>query len=165
MWETILTLVVQHWVEFILGLFTAGMGLFVKRYIRLSQEERKRGREEYYSQLMEKIKDENQNLIDYVKQENSDIRKSVEKSQKESREADEALQEQITALRAGMLSIQGREFKAECRRLLAEDHVITLDEWEEIDADHEAYNGLKGNHKGDLLFELVEKKAKSTLTK
>ena len=38
------------------------------------------------------------------------------------------------------------------------------DEWEEIDADHEAYNGLGGNHKGDHLYELVKKKAENTLT-
>ena len=54
--------------------------------------------------------------------------------------------------------MQGKNFKSDCRRLLDENHEITLDEWEEIDADHEAYNGLGGNHRGDELFELVKKK-------
>ena len=43
-------------------------------------------------------------------------------------------------------------------------HTISLDEWEEIDADHEAYNRLGGNHKGDELFRLVKEKALKTLT-
>lgn len=60
--------------------------------------------------------------------------------------------------------MQGKNFKSDCRRLLDENHEITLDEWEEIDADHEAYNGLGGNHRGDELFELVKKKVENTIT-
>ena len=44
---------------------------------------------------------------------------------------------------------------------IAEDHIITLDEWEELDIDHTAYNGLGGNHKGDHLFSLVKKKVEA----
>ena len=89
----------------------------------------------------------------------------------ESKADDACLQGQISEmsselgfLKAGLLSIQGKEFRENCRKLLADDHEITLDEWEEIDADHEAYNGLGGNHKGDHLYELVKKKAERTLT-
>ena len=89
----------------------------------------------------------------------------------ESKADDAYLQGQISEmsselgfLKAGLLSIQGKEFRENCRKLLADDHEITLDEWEEIDADHEAYNGLGGNHKGDHLYELVKKKAERTLT-
>ena len=89
----------------------------------------------------------------------------------ESKADDAYLQGQISEmsselgfLKAGLLSIQGKEFRENCRKLLADDHEITLDEWEDIDADHEAYNGLGGNHKGDHLYELVKKKAERTLT-
>ena len=89
----------------------------------------------------------------------------------ESKSDDAYLQGQISEmsselgfLKAGLLPIQGKEFRENCRKLLADDHEITLDEWEEIDADHEAYNGLGGNHKGDHLYELVKKKAERTLT-
>lgn len=71
----------------------------------------------------------------------------------------------MSALKGGLLSVQGRNFKSQCRHLLEEDHGITLDEWEEIDADHEAYNSLGGNHKGDELFELVKQKAANHITK
>jgi len=70
----------------------------------------------------------------------------------------------MSHLKAGLLSMQGKEFKAECRKLLDENHQITLDEWEELDADHEAYNGLGGNHRGDQLFEMVKKKAENIFT-
>ena len=89
----------------------------------------------------------------------------------ESKADDAYLQGQISEmsnelgfLKAGLLSIQGKEFRENCRKLLADDHEITLDEWEEIDADHEAYNGLGGNHKGDHLYEFVKKNAERILT-
>ena len=89
----------------------------------------------------------------------------------ESKADDEVLQNQISnlsdemrSLKKGLLSIQGKEFRANCRKLLEDGHEITLDEWEEIDADHEAYNGLGGNHKGDQLYGLVKKKAEKILT-
>lgn len=74
------------------------------------------------------------------------------------------MKNELTAVKAGILSVQRKEFYAECRRLLRDNHQITLDEWEEVDADHEAYNGLGGNHKGDALFQMVKIKAESTLT-
>ncbi len=55
-------------------------------------------------------------------------------------------------------------FKDKCRKLLKEDHVITLDEWEEVDAEHNIYNALGGNHNGDYLYQLVSEKVKNTLT-
>ena len=64
-----------------------------------------------------------------------------------------------------MLSLQGRTFKNNCRRLLDLDHEITLEEYEEISKDHEAYNSLGGNHNGDELFLLVRKKVEDSWTK
>lgn len=99
------------------------------------------------------------------------VREAMLAGRDESKADDAYLQGQISEvsnelgfLKAGLLSIQGKEFRENCRKLLADDHEITLDEWEEIDADHEAYNGLGGNHKGDHLYELVKKKAERTLT-
>ncbi len=68
------------------------------------------------------------------------------------------LKEKIDTLQDGILSIQGRDFKADCRSLLQPDHEITLDEYEQIIEEHEVYNNLGGNHKGDELFDLVTHK-------
>lgn len=186
MWATISGIFVKYWVEFLLGLVVTGGGFFIRRYTKLEREERQRSQDAHYQALTDKIQEENKIMIESLVKEHDEInRRSDERyneitskvqeamiaGREESKQDDEVLQNQITqmsneldALRAGMLSMQGKEFRTECKKLLADDHEITLDEWEEIDADHEAYNGLGGNHKGDHLYELVKKKAEHTLT-
>lgn len=185
MWSTISALIIKYWVELFLGGIVAGVGIFMKRYIKLEKEERQRSQDAYYKTLTDKIQQENQNMINSLALEHEAIRKLSEErynniqnevdeamaeGRKESKADDAVLQQQIHTLsdemgylKAGLLSLQGKEFRADCRRLLEDGHEITLDEWEEIDADHEAYNGLGGNHKGDSLFELVRKKVEKTL--
>lgn len=58
----------------------------------------------------------------------------------------------------GILSVQGRSFKADCRKLLEPGHVISLNEFETITMDHNVYNSLGGNHEGDGLYDLVQTK-------
>lgn len=72
-------------------------------------------------------------------------------------------QNNLTALTEGILSIQGRQFKEECRALLENDHEITLKEFEHITNEHRIYNALRGNHDGDDLYNLVETKYRANL--
>lgn len=72
-------------------------------------------------------------------------------------------QNNLTALTEGILSIQGRQFKEECRALLENDHEITLKEFEYITNEHRIYNALRGNHDGDDLYNLVETKYRANL--
>ena len=72
-------------------------------------------------------------------------------------------QNNLTALTEGILSIQGRQFKEECRALLENDHEITLNEFEHITNEHRIYNALYGNHEGDNLYNLVEIKYRANL--
>lgn len=65
-------------------------------------------------------------------------------------------------LTKGILSMQGKQFRADCRELLKPDHTLTQDEFLEISNDHEAYNALGGNHTGDMLFDAVRKKFNAT---
>ena len=60
------------------------------------------------------------------------ILKIIQEEEDKSKAADAAIREQIvaiqdnlTTLTEGMLSIQGRQFKEECRVLLQENHNIT----------------------------------------
>lgn len=154
MMATFLSIASEYWIEFLFGLIVAGMGIFFKRYISLEQKVRGEAQKEFYAKLQD------------------DISKEFKESTKKSEEDDKQLQEQIdvvkdemNCLKRGLLSMQGKEFRAECARVLAEDHILTLDEYEQLEEDHAAYNGLGGNHKGDSLFELVKEKAKNTLTK
>lgn len=183
MLETIGSIVLKYWVEFILGLIVAGGGFLIKRYLRLEKEERQREQKEYFDKMLEKIQTENQNVLKSLEKEhdkmnqnsedkyneiNTKVDKALEAGREESKADDAVLEKEIsamkkniTALTAGVLSMQGKEFINNCRKLLAEDHIITLDEWEELDIDHTAYNGLGGNHKGDHLFSLVKKKVEA----
>ena len=186
MWETIGSIVLKYWVEFLLGALVAGVGYLGKRYLKLEQEERQREQKEFFDKLAVNLKSENDKIISSLSKREDELDQEIDDQYKEITEAvskamiagrdeskadDKVLQDQITnmsgevkALKAGILSIQGREFKANCRKLLDENHEITLDEWEELDADHEVYNGLGGNHKGDQLYSLVKKKAEKILT-
>lgn len=183
MLETIGSIVLKYWVELILGLIVTGGGFVIKRYLRLEKKERQREQKEYFDKMLEKIQTENQHVLKSLEKEhdkmnknsenqyneiNTRVDKALEAGREESKSDDAVLEEEIsalekniTALTAGVLSMQGKEFRNNCRKLLAEDHVITLDEWEELDKDHIAYNGLGGNHKGDHLFSLVKKKVEA----
>lgn len=183
MLETIGSIVLKYWVELILGLIVTGGGFLIKRYLRLEKEERQREQKEYFDNVLKKIQSENQQALKSLEKEhdkmnqnsedkydeiNTKVDKALEAGREESKSDDavlekeiSALEKNIAALTAGVLSIQGKEFRNNCRKLLAEDHVIALDEWEELDKDHMAYNGLGGNHKGDNLFSLVKKKVEA----
>lgn len=183
--ETIISIIIKYWVEFLLGLVVAGGGFFLKRYFKLEKEERRREQEQYFNSLAKKIQEENMEIIKSLQKEHetmnhnseerydeitTNIQEVIDTNRDESNRNDEILEGEIQAiekelniLSKGILSIQRKEFLAECRKLLAEDHIITLEEWEELDNDHDAYNGLGGNHKGDQMFNLVKKKFESGL--
>lgn len=183
MLETIGSIALKYWVELILGLIVTGGGFLIKRYLRLEKEERQREQKEYFDNVLKKIQSESQQVLKSLEKEhdkmnqnsedkydeiNTKVDQALEAGREESKSDDavlekeiSALKKNITALTAGVLSMQGKEFRNNCRKLLAEDHVITLDEWEELDKDHTAYNGLGGNHKGDHLFSLVKKKVEA----
>lgn len=70
----------------------------------------------------------------------------------------DGLKDDFKIIKGGILSIQGRDFKADCRVLLQPEHIISLNEFEAIIEAHEVYKSLGGNHEGDALFTLVEQK-------
>ena len=98
------------------------------------------------------------------------IKGEINKEHENSQRDDVALHDEmntftsvLTSLKRGLLSVQGRQFKADCKKLLSEDHIISFDEYQQITEDHQAYHDLGGNHNGDALFDLVKKKAEKEL--
>lgn len=87
----------------------------------------------------------------------------VNESNEKSMAEDVKIHAEIDAIKGGMLSVQGRAFKSECRRLLEDSHTITLNEYESILQEHITYNNLGGNHEGDGLFSMVQAKYKNQL--
>lgn len=92
-------------------------------------------------------------------------RERIEQSDKEIKQDIEELNNKFCVLSQGVLSIQGRQFRADCRQLLQEGHVITLDEYEELESDFDTYKALGGNHTGDALHTAVQEKFQSQITK
>lgn len=140
--------IMKYWVEFAFGLLVAGGGWFIKRYFTLENMRRQKEQDEFYN----KIKSE------------------IDKEHDSSKKDDIALQNDVNALttvlnslKRGLLSVQGRQFKADCKKLLDPNHVITIEEFQQINEDHEAYHALGGNHNGDAIFELVKKKAEEKI--
>lgn len=87
----------------------------------------------------------------------------VKDLEERSIEEDKRIHHEIDIIKDGMLSVEGRAFRNECRRLLEEGHVITLNEYEAILAEHVTYNNLGGNHEGDGLFSMVQVKYQNQL--
>ena len=87
----------------------------------------------------------------------------VKDLEEHSIEEDKRIHHEIDIIKDGMLSVEGRAFRNECRRLLEEGHVITLNEYEAILAEHVTYNNLGGNHEGDGLFSMVQVKYQNQL--
>lgn len=138
----LLEFVIKYWVEFAFGLIVTGGGYFIRRYLKMRENEQNRERAKFYDNFKKDI------FIKY------------DEIKKESKNGDLELQKQLDLLRKGILSLQKKEFFKECQALLEEDHELTLDEYQQCIEDHDVYNGLKGNHRGDSLFALVEEKAK-----
>ena len=138
----LLDFVIKYWVEFAFGLIVTGGGYLVRTYLKMRENEQNEERAKFYDNFKKDI------FIKY------------DEIKKESENGDLELQKQLDLLRKGILSLQKKEFFKECQALLEEDHELTLDEYQQCIEDHDAYNGLKGNHRGDSLFALVEEKAK-----
>lgn len=156
MWESIISIIIKYWVEFLLGTIVAGGGLFFRRYHELSKAERDQKRHDSQEKLKKAIQEDNQRMIDEVSQ--------------MSKQEDEKLQKQINKINKDVgnimiatSSMQKNDFYEKCHHLLKPDHFITLDEWEDIKEYHKEYNAIGGNHRGDNYFELIQKKVEINL--
>lgn len=137
----------QYWLTVVFGVLVTGGTFIVKRYLALNKKEQEANQRKHYEQLKQDITNESN--------------ASDEKLQGQINEVKDSLD----VLTKGILSMQGKQFKEDCRKLLLPEHIITLEEYEQISKDHDAYNGLGGNHEGDRLFNLVQKKFEENITK
>ena len=142
---------VNYWLQWILGIIAAGIALWAKRYIKLEKKTIQDKQKERMQELRTEVKDE------ITKELNEQVEKLSNEDAKIYQEI-EIMSEKVEIVGSGVLAIQGQVFKEECRRLLDENHHITLDEFEQLQQDHEVYNNLGGNHKGDELFEAAKTK-------
>lgn len=150
MWETIASIAVNYWVPVFFGAVISLGTLIVKRLYKLKKIEQEQGRKEF----LEKVEKAIGEKMTVLTEEDKNIYKELNK-----------VHEEVEVLKGGMLSVHGTGFKNQCRKALAEDHEITLEEFDELEIEHNIYNSLGGNHTGDQLFALVKAKFEANLTK
>lgn len=141
----VLDIILKYWLQVALGLIAAGFGLFHKRI--------KAWRDAHKAQEAKILKD---SIVKEVKEALDDLTQRSDAN-------DQAIKLQMDELRAGLLVLQGDVFKAKCREALKEGHVITLEEFENLQREHNVYKGLGGNHDGDQIFDLILHKYEHSL--
>lgn len=137
--------IIKYWVEVLLGLITSALTFACRKIYKLYLSEKHHQKTEEQKQFYQGLKD------------------TIQEGAEETKRGDEILQQQIDIMKSGILSIQKRNFKQECKELLKEDKNISLEEFESLQEEHNIYNSLGGNHDGDMLFKMVEKKISSSL--
>lgn len=179
----------KYWLEVLFSGIIAGATFLFKHHLQLIRDARK----QHDTDLVNTINDKFKEQKDEIKTELTSFDKRLENQKVEMQsqmsacyanlisvvdkrddgllDADKdiradirGLREEFGSVKSGMLTVQGRAFKDECHRLLDEEHVITLIEYENILAEHITYKQLGGNHEGDSLFAMVEAKYKHNLT-
>lgn len=149
-------IITNYWIEWICGIFALVLTLGVKHYVKLQ-------RRDWARQVEEVKKEAQQEVVTKLEEEITAVRE-------ESRTADQKISAELECLSlsqenitAGLLSMQGKQFRETCMFLLQPDHIITFDEYEQFEQDYLAYKALGGNHYGDQLHaRVVERYSKQT---
>lgn len=141
-----LEFIIKYWVQTLLGVVVGALSFACKRIYKLYQSEKNRQKTKEQEEFRDELKD------------------VIREVGRESLLGDQKLQKQINVITNGVLSIQGKNFKQECRELLQDGREITLAEFESIQEEYDTYKSLGGNHDGDILFNMVLQKATHNLT-
>ena len=147
-----LDFIIKYWIQFIFGLIIAGLGFLCKNYRKLYLKEKNHQKTQEQNDFYDKLIKAIQESYELSKKDDKCLQKQIDE-----------INECLKALKTGILNIQGKAFKQECKKALEDGYEITLERFESIQEDHEVYNGLGGNHDGDSLFDLVEHKYKNNL--
>lgn len=137
---------IKYWLEALFTLIVGGLGFLCKKFYSLYIKEKNHQKTEEQKAFYQGLQD------------------AISQVTKESLEGDKKLQEQINIIKDGVLSVQRKVFKQECKNLLREDREISLQEFEELQNDYSVYHDLGGNGNGTSLFKLVQKKVETNLT-
>ena len=139
----LLEFIVKYWLQFALGLIASCLTFGIKKYYAIKKKEfeleRVALREAIIKDIDEKLKVE----MEKSNAEDERIRADMNR-----------LDVTMKSLIQGLLSVQGKNFREECERLLFEDYINVVD-YEQFEEDYAAYKALGGNHRGDALHARV----------
>lgn len=168
----LLDFIIKYWTEFLFGIVAAGI-LAGGRYIwTLFKNRLKDGLEEQIisitdvitkrmSETDEKLEAKNTSLTQQIGELQADMKIMQQEIQKNKNDENliekkiDILEDNLNTLKGGILSLQRKDFKEECRKLLNQKEAITYEQYTMLQHEHTVYNSLGGNHEGDQLFKLV----------
>lgn len=168
----LLDFIIKYWTEFLFGIVAAGI-LAGGRYIwTLFKNRLKDGLEEQITSITDvitkrmsetdkKLEAKNTSLTQQIGELQADMKIMQQEIQINKNDENliekkiDTLEDNLNTLKGGILSLQRKEFKEECRRLLNQEEAITYEQYTMLQREHTIYNSLGGNHEGDQLFKLV----------
>lgn len=143
--------IAQYWLE---ALFTLALGVltyFVKKFYSLWQYEQQAKKANAEEELKNELKSYNEDLMAaqqiFVDHENLKLQETIEEVKEENKK-----------LLSAVLEVQRKQFKNDCYRLLEDDVIISIDQFENIYNEYVIYESLGGNGYGSTLFDLVKDK-------
>ena len=153
--------IAQYWINWACALIAGGVIAFAKHYIKIQKEALDKKWQEKEKNMCGKIICTFENNLDEVRKKSSEreasIRNDLTNMHDELVKKDTEIKKNIDTLQDGILSIQGKQFRELCKDLLKKDY-ITIEEYEDFEAEYAVYKSLGGNHRGDALHERVVKK-------
>lgn len=157
--------ILKYWVEVVFGLIVSGLSFACRRYWKLwraeQQHQKTEEQEAFYNGILEKIDERFEKMNECLKETNNRITAlddKVEQKINEVRKDVQSSDAQQKILKEGLLSVQGNNFKRQCKALLEPTHKISETEWLQHQIDFEAYERLGGNDDGHDLHNVVAHK-------
>ena len=148
MWQFI----TQYWLQVLFGLLISGGGLYLKHLKKIIVSYKEDEKEDFHEIIIKEVGDKISTSLKPIIEKIDNIE-----------ETNKILTNKISIVEKGLLSVMGSNFKRRCEATLQPEHEISLQEFNELQEDHEAYNALGGNHIGDQLFDLVCEKYSHTV--
>lgn len=150
--------ILKYWVEVVFGLIVSGLSFACRRYWKLWRAEQKHQKTEeqeaFYNGILEKIDERFEEMNNRITALDEKMEQQINEVHKEVQSSD--AQQKI--LKEGLLSVQGNNFKRQCKALLEPTHKISETEWLQHQIDFEAYERLGGNDNGHDLHNAVAHK-------
>lgn len=177
--SSLLDFFVKYWTEFLFGIVAAGIlagGRYIwtlfKNRLRDSLEEQITSITDVIAKRMsetdEKLEAKNTSLTQQIGALQADMKIMQQEIQTNKNDENliekkiDSLEDNLNTLKDGILSLQRKEFKEECRRLLNQEEAITYEQYTMLQREHTVYNSLGGNHEGDQLFKLASMRYANT---
>ena len=163
--DDVLQWIAQYWVSWLCALLAGGVVFFAKRYISMEKkaaEEKWKDKEmnmcgkiiTNFDEKIEEVKDNSTQKETKIYKEIDSLRKNLNEKDNNIYTDLNSVHSEVNAIKSGILSIQGKQFREMCEELLEKDY-ISVEEYQEFEDEYAVYKSLGGNHRGDALHARV----------